>query len=183
MKLNRKGYLTVEVILASVAAIGIAFFLMEITIKLVNLTDDAFVDTELLTDKALIMENIKAQLEKDIEQYGGISSISLYGDNPDNVVYEIIFCFLFNQDDDRNIRIDKNSGKLEYTGNIVAGGNDDVVLYSKVLNKNLSNINIISSQTGNISSSGYISFIINADNKFSKDKFEANIIVYNDKKC
>lgn len=64
MKLNRKGYLTVEVILASVIAVTIAFFLMEITIKLVNVTDDAYVNTELLTDKTLIIKNIKGQLEK-----------------------------------------------------------------------------------------------------------------------
>ena len=52
MKLNRRGYLTVEIIIASAMAVTIAIFLMEITINLVNVSDDAYVSTELLTDKA-----------------------------------------------------------------------------------------------------------------------------------
>ena len=45
MKLNRKGYLTVEIILASTIAFAIAFFLIEITVKLVSKTDDIYRDT------------------------------------------------------------------------------------------------------------------------------------------
>lgn len=58
MKLNRKGYLTVEIILASVITFIIAFFLIEITMKLVNKTNDAYMDTLLSTDKALITKNL-----------------------------------------------------------------------------------------------------------------------------
>ena len=42
MKLNRKGYLTVEIILAYTIAFAIAFFLIEITVKLVSKTDDIY---------------------------------------------------------------------------------------------------------------------------------------------
>ena len=77
MNLNRRGYLAVEVILASVVAVTIAIFLMEITVKLVNITDDTYVDTELLTDKALIIKNIKGLLEEDIKNNGGIKNIQI----------------------------------------------------------------------------------------------------------
>ena len=54
MKLNRKGYLTVEIILASAVAFAIAFFLMEITVKLVSKTDDVYHETVITYDLSLI---------------------------------------------------------------------------------------------------------------------------------
>ena len=65
MKLNNKGYLTVEIILASVITFIIAFFLIEITMKLVGKTDDAYNDTIFYTDKALVTKNLKEEIEKD----------------------------------------------------------------------------------------------------------------------
>ena len=53
-KLNRKGYLTIEIILASVMAVVIAFFLIDLTMKLADTTDNAYADTVLVTDKALL---------------------------------------------------------------------------------------------------------------------------------
>ena len=59
MKLNRKGYLTVEIILASTIAFAIAFFLIEITVKLVSKTDDVYHETVIAYDDAIIINNIK----------------------------------------------------------------------------------------------------------------------------
>ena len=60
--MNRKGYMLVEIILASVIAFGIAYFLINLTIKLKNKNDDMFVETLVETDRAIItnkiMENI-----------------------------------------------------------------------------------------------------------------------------
>lgn len=164
MKLNRKGYLTVEVILASVVAVTIAIFLMEITIKLVNVTDDAYVDTELLTDKALIIKNIKKLLEDDIEKNGGIGNVTCTNTNTS---CQINFC----SNNSSSIEIDNNN-QITYNGT-----NN----YEKDLNKNLNNFKIES--IGNLNTSDYILFKITADSKFSKENFEANIIVYNNKTC
>ena len=57
MKLNRKGYLTVEIILASTIAFAIAFFLIEITVKLVSKTDDVYHETVIAYDDAIIINN------------------------------------------------------------------------------------------------------------------------------
>lgn len=38
--MNRKGYLTVEVVVATVIAVGISFFLINIVMKILNKTDD-----------------------------------------------------------------------------------------------------------------------------------------------
>ena len=159
MKLNRKGYITVEVILASVVAVSIAIFLMEITIKMVNITDDAYVDTELLTEKALIIKNIKKLLEDDIEKNGGINNITCT-----NTLCQINFC-----SDSSSIEL-VNNNQITYNG-------------INSYDKNLSNIKIITNKTGNIDNGDYILFKITADSKFSKENFESNIIVYNNKTC
>ncbi len=156
MRLNNKGYLAVEVILASVVAITIAVFLMEITVKLVNITDDAYVDTEIITDKTLIIKNIKEHLEEDMKNNGIITNISCNS----------LYCNItFNNSTTSIIKIMNRDGvdyKIQYGD------------YSKNINKNLYNYTISSSK-----SEDYVLIKITADNKFSKEPFEANIIVYN----
>ena len=177
MKLNRKGYLTVEVILASVAAIGIAFFLMEITIKLVNITDDTYVDTDLLTDKALIIENIKENLEKDTKDAsgGGIDSMSCTRSK-----CNINFCYGLK----RYIEVKDNQ--------IIYGdGENNEALYNKKINDKILSgnasiqTNAIKNQIGEVTvdDNAYFYFKITADNKFSNNNFEANIVFFNYKEC
>lgn len=151
MHLNRKGYLTVDVILASVVAVTIAVFLMEITIKLVNITDDEYVNTELMTDKALIIKNIKNLIEEDIKDNNTISSVSC-SNNRCTINYSGI----------RKI--------LNVENNIVYYGDN----YSKKLDSSLTNL-VLNYYTEN----DYYDFYITADNKFSKKPFRIDIIVKN----
>ncbi len=58
MKLNRKGYMLVEIIIASALAFGMAFFMINMTIRLKNKNDDMLVETLVSTDKAIIMNSI-----------------------------------------------------------------------------------------------------------------------------
>ena len=51
---NNKGYMLVEIILASVIAFGIAYFILDMTIKLKNKNDDLLVETQVMTDKTII---------------------------------------------------------------------------------------------------------------------------------
>lgn len=67
--MNRKGYLTVEVIAASVIAVGIAFFLMTIVMKILNKTDDLTHDISYFT----VHSSISKVLEEDF------SSLQLSG--------------------------------------------------------------------------------------------------------
>ncbi len=53
-KLNRKGYMLIEIILASVLAFAIAYYVMNITIKLKNKNDDLLVETLVSTDQTII---------------------------------------------------------------------------------------------------------------------------------
>ena len=67
VKLNKKGYLAVEVILASVVAVSIAVFLIDLTVKMVNKTNDNYTNTLFLTDKALITNHLRKEIKQDIQ--------------------------------------------------------------------------------------------------------------------
>ena len=58
MKLNNKGYMLVEIIVSSVIALVMAYFLIDITISMVNKNNDYYVESVLLTDKSLITKEI-----------------------------------------------------------------------------------------------------------------------------
>lgn len=64
-KLNRRGYLTIEIVLAATLAFTIAFFLIDLTIKFANKTDDIQLDTLYITDNALLIENIREVINID----------------------------------------------------------------------------------------------------------------------
>ena len=63
--LNNKGYLLVEIILASVIAMVMAYFMTDLTIKLKNKNDDLLVRTLASTDQAIIYNAIMKDLYKD----------------------------------------------------------------------------------------------------------------------
>ena len=58
MKINNKGYLMVEIIVASVIAMGLAYFIFELVIDLKNRNEDYYVNTLLETDKALMTREV-----------------------------------------------------------------------------------------------------------------------------
>lgn len=58
MKLNRKGYLIVEIIVASVLAMGIAFFLVRLTISFSRKDEDIYKSITFTNDKNIITNKI-----------------------------------------------------------------------------------------------------------------------------
>ena len=154
MKLNRKGYMTIEIILAAVVTFVIAFFLIDITVKLSSNTDDAYSDTVLVTDKALITKNIKENLENDICEYGNIDSVSC--------TKNICNITMTNR---TIVKLSVSGNKVEYIGSST---------YSKEIDKSLSDIKITSN-----SSNGYYNFKITGTNIFVDNNYDMNIFVYN----
>jgi len=57
-KINNKGYMLVEIIVASSLAMIMAYFLIDVTLKLKDSNTDAYFDTLLTTDKILITNQI-----------------------------------------------------------------------------------------------------------------------------
>ena len=63
MKLNRKGYMLVEIIIASVIAMSVSYYLLNLTYKFKNLSTDITNDYFYTNDKILITKNIMNDLE------------------------------------------------------------------------------------------------------------------------
>lgn len=154
MKLNRKGYMTIEIILAAVITFVIAFFLIDITMKLSSNTDDAYSDTVLVTDKTLITKNIKENLEKDICTYGNIVSVNCTN-NTCNITMT----------NGTRVKLSVTGNKVEYIGS-----NN----YTKEIDKSLSDIKLTSNN-----SNGYYNFKISGTNIFVDNNYDMNIFVYN----
>lgn len=66
MRLNRKGYMLVEIIIATVLAASITYFLLNLTYKFKNTNEDIFQAYTYTKVKMLITKNIMADLEKGI---------------------------------------------------------------------------------------------------------------------
>ena len=66
-KLNNKGYMLVEIILASVIAFGVAYAVINLTIKLKNKNDDLMVETQVVTDQTIITNKLMKYIIDDNE--------------------------------------------------------------------------------------------------------------------
>lgn len=156
-KLNRKGYMTIEIILASVITFVIAFFLIDLTMKFADTTDNSYVDIVLVTDRALIMKNIKENIESDMNSNGKIKSVSCTSNICTITMYNNV------------VR------KLSVSGNIVKyTDSSNSVIYSKEIDSSLSNISL----TGKISYD-YVFFKIDGENIFVDQDYGMNIFVNN----
>ena len=57
-KLNNKGYMLVEIILASIIAFGVAYFIIDLTLKLKNRNNDVMVATQVVTDQSIVTNKL-----------------------------------------------------------------------------------------------------------------------------
>lgn len=147
MKLNRKGYMLVEIVVASALAMSISYFLLSLTYRFKNTSQDLDFTYYLMNDKIAILKNIMNDLEE-----GSVIII-----NEINTVnsYIIDFNFFRNNTDikeQRRLSILKkdNNTTLEY-GKIDNGIFDyeDVSYYIKELNPTLIVDNIIKEEDEN----------------------------------
>ena len=163
VKLNKKGYLAVEVILASVVAVSIAVFLIDLTVKMVNKTNDNYTNTLFLTDKALITNHLRKEIKQDIQSNEGLKSAGIKNGS----------CYLeYNNDSGKWINISKdeeNRDAITYSPG-----------YSKTINKDIkySDINIKCTLENN-----YLIIKINFEDIFTTtNNRDFEIVLYNSTK-
>lgn len=84
-RLNNKGYLLVEIIVSFVIAMGVAFFLAEITINLKERQQDLDKEIQYNVDKALMTKEIMDDVNEK-----GVKSVSYKTKNASKIEYEII---------------------------------------------------------------------------------------------
>ena len=69
MKLNKKGYMLVEIILASALAFGLAFFIIDLVIRLKNKNNDLLVETLITTDKTIITNKLMSYAKLETKNF------------------------------------------------------------------------------------------------------------------
>lgn len=167
MKLNRKGYLTVEIILASAVAFAIAFFLMEITVKLVSKTDDVYHETVIAYDDAIIINNIKEKIKDYIIETDGLNFVECKN-NECNIWGERVG----GATEERYLYYDSVSKEIRFSEG-AEEGKDRVTLYSKKVDDSISEVEISSNINGNVKPSDRIVFFnIKLKNIFTDNVYE-----------
>lgn len=167
MKLNRKGYLTVEIILASTIAFAIAFFLIEITVKLVNKTDDVYHETVIAYDDAIIINNIKEKIKDYIIETDGLNLVECKNNE----------CMISGErsggpKEDRYIYYDSVSKEIRFSEG-AEEGKDRVTLYAKKVDDSISEVEISSNINRNVKPSDRIVFFnIKLKNIFTDNVYE-----------
>ena len=155
-KLNNKGYLLVEIIVALVLAMTIAYFLIDLTLNLKEKNDDVFVDTILVTDKMLMTDTI----QEDIGRYR-VTKLSQPSDSMLDITYQIN-----GSDVTKRISIESIDDRYLFKyGTIDASGNYDDTVYQKEFNEALDVDRIIlSNSCYNEASDTYVACSSSADN-------------------
>lgn len=154
--------MTVEIIIASVIAFSIAFFLMEITMKLVDVTDNEYADTNFMTDKALIMTNVKKYVKEYLDELKS---------NDDQIM-----SFTCQQNE---CKFESDNGSMIYfiknkNDNTLIFKKEETILYSKTLDNGIKINSLTGGNKGN-----YIYFQIKCTNIFGDEDYNINIVVYN----
>lgn len=167
MKLNRKGYLTVEIILASTIAFAIAFFLIEITVKLVSKTDDVYHETVIAYDDAIIINNIKEKIKDYIIETDGLALVECKN-NECNIWGERVG----GATEERYLYYDSESKEIRFSEG-AEEGKDRVTLYSKKVDDSISEVEISSNINRNVEPSDRIVFFnIKLKNIFTDNAYE-----------
>ena len=110
MKLNNKGYMLVEIIVASVIALVMAYFLIDITIRLVNKNNDYYIESVLLTDKNLVTKEIMEDINDNSNNDILLTSINVTNSGDNIVTAELSF----NNRTSKDLIIDKSSNIIKY---------------------------------------------------------------------
>ena len=167
MKLNRKGYLTVEIILASTIAFAIAFFLIEITVKLVSKTDDVYHETVIAYDDAIIINNIKEKIKDYIIETDGLALVECKN-NECNIWGERVG----GATEERWLYYDSVSKEIRFSEG-AEEGKDRVTLYSKKVDDSISEVEISSNINRSVKPSDRIVFFnIKLKNIFTDNAYE-----------
>ncbi len=113
MKLNRKGYLIVEIIVASVLAMGIAFFLVRLTISFSRKDEDIYKSITFTNNKNIITNKIM----EDINNYTLIN-VKKEGD------YKVTFTYAESSGNkDKSLVLDNNNKIITYDNYTKSIGN------------------------------------------------------------
>lgn len=181
-RLNNKGYMLVEIIVASVIAFSVAYYLLNLTYKFKDKSEDIYYSTTMLSDKINITKNIMNDLEKISDK----SSDGLVTD-ADNNIYTITINGKIGDkksDISRTIKVSKDAAtqqwQIEY-GSFQTGAfvTNDKSYYKKVLDKSFEVSDVSCESTQNDAYAYKI--IIKINSLYTNDSNDIILFVNRDK--
>lgn len=147
--LNNKGYMLVEIIVASAIALTMAFFLMEMTLKIVNSNNDYYEESVLLFDKNIVTKEI-------MDDVNGkqLSSVEYNSDSS--------YTLTFDDGTTKNLSVNIETKTITYGS------------YTKKLSDklNMDNIEIKNDETNKM-----LTLIIPAYSNYSKEDYGVSIVI------
>ncbi len=176
-KLNNKGYMLVEIIIASVLAFSVTYYLLNLTYEFKDKNEDVYFSTAILSDKINITKNIMNDLE------GKSVSILSYN-NSSNPLYVELVVGDAEDSSIKRISIDKNTNTITYgmydqyrEKYIVTGDN---TYYQKEIDSFLEfgEIKLEGNLTG--ANSDYVYIIIPISNIYSDETYDIRLLVRTD---
>lgn len=176
-KLNNKGYMLVEIIIASVLAFSVTYYLLNLTYEFKDKNEDVYFSTAILSDKINITKNIMNDLE------GKSVSILSYN-NSSNPLYVELVVGDAEYSSIKRISIDKNTNTITYgmynqyrEKYIVTGDN---TYYQKEIDSFLEfgEIKLEGNLTG--ANSDYVYIIIPISNIYSDETYDIRLLVRTD---
>ena len=159
MKLNNKGYMLVEIIVASVIALVMAYFLIDITINLVNKNNDYYVESTLLTDKSLVTKEIMEDIS---DSRIILTSVNKKSDTSVDLTFKY-----YNNDTDF----------YEFTKTITIDNDTKIITYGEYSKKLSKDLNIKSITIKNDESTKQLYITIPAYTNYSNTDYGINLII------
>ena len=159
MKLNNKGYMLVEIIVASVIALVMAYFLIDITINLVNKNNDYYVESTLLTDKSLVTKEIMEDIS---DSRIILTSVNKKSDTSVDLTFKH-----YNNDTDF----------YEFTKTITIDNDTKIITYGEYSKKLSKDLNIKSITIKNDESTKQLYITIPAYTNYSNTDYGINLII------
>ena len=176
MKLNKKGYMLVEIVISFSIAISIMFYLMNLTYKFKNNSEDIYQSTIYLKDKVSITKNIMNDLER-----GKIVSINNPQTQENITTIDFSIKLFSGAIENRRITIEKENGKVTiYYGKLNGNTYDtnDISYYQKKLESSLVVNNIKLNQS---SQNDSLSIIIPLSTLYTKEVLSIKLFLEEDK--
>ncbi len=167
MKLNKKGYMLIEIILASALAFSVAYFLLKLTYKFKDKNESVYQATDYIATKTLITKNIMNDLER-----GTISDFIKI----DNSNYKLTLVLKNGTKEYRRLELRENNivyGKTQDYNNTSSFIKNDVSYYEKKLPSSFK-ININKIEYTNTNS--FTKINIPVDSLYSKDNYTIKLI-------
>lgn len=161
-RLNNKGYMIVEIIVSATIAMTIAYFMMDLIVKLKEKYDYVQNDTILMTDKTVITNEILGDLYK--------REIKCAKKDGNSIIYELKSGIELKVSYET---IEKEIEEKQIVEHWIKYYEDSKIFYQKKLNNDLLQVNVGEIKVEN----DIASFIINAETLTSKKNYGVNIII------